>query len=529
MKNGESYKLLAVRSLPVFAILRFGGGWPGFALPIFQHPRDHAHCMIQEIDEYQNVVAGFRTLDSVDVTLIKISNGPTAYVGEPQVYTFVTEDSNVHSGTLMELEHVLRSFVKRCPDQVAVALQIAELIGNSEQKRAAIRRMCDCIYENGGAESAIFFEKSVRRAMLWDKLIAGATNANAAARILRKRTKLEPIIHSDGNIKIDLSAISHEDYKRTTKFRLDAELSSELNSHYYCNNIVNVEFFENEIAKNICYELSVIRILDDILHKPQFLKSSFAPPNGSTELGARARCLAGRLVRAEFDDALRVLRMAFDDALRVLRMAIESCSLDSEEKERKVLFDILCWLLPASYDLKHSELVLWAHKKGNVFLLESYAATAIAAELRMAAIGHRSAEFIKNSDIYSEPVASNRVPFAPTHGLGSDEQEELLYSVDSYLFEKYGSNDFPGPPDNYRQEINELLRVAFEDGLGTPYLLFGGASDESGLKPEELEALARRIKERYPALVVLRLSDDVALSRQEFNQLSSLLQILKKA
>jgi hypothetical protein len=71
--------------------------------------------------------------------------------------------------------------------------------------------------------------------------------------------------------------------------------------------------------------------------------------------------------------------------------------------------------------------------------------------------------------------------------------------------------------------------VAFEDGLGAPYLLFGGALDKSDLKPEELEELAQVIKEHYPALAVLRLSDDVSLSRQEYNQLSSLLQILKKA
>ena len=147
----------------------------------------------------------------------------------------------------------------------------------------------------------------------------------------------------------------------------------------------------------------------------------------------------------------------------------------------------------------------------------------------MAAIGRRQIAFKVSPGVKAGLVALHKIPFAPTRGLGASEQEELLTSIDGYLFEKYGSEEFPGPPEEYREEINELLRVAFEDGLGAPYLLFGGALDKSDLKPEELEELAQVIKEHYPALAVLRLSDDVSLSRQEYNQLSSLLQILKKA
>ena len=123
---------------------------------------------------------------------------------------------------------MLRAFVARCSDRPAVGLQIAELIGTAEEKRAAreqVRRVID--NRSGPAAAQAFYQGSVLRTTLWDCLIASAPDLDAANRILLARSRLDRKSSTGGAITLDLSALDPRDYCNISITELEEKLRTE--------------------------------------------------------------------------------------------------------------------------------------------------------------------------------------------------------------------------------------------------------------------------------------------------------------
>ena len=278
--------------------------------------------------------------------------------------------------------------------------------------------------------------------------------------------------------------------------------------------LINLSRFKEEIAKQLEASSKVIRRVESKLDDLGIKKGASHPQIGLTPEKVAANAIAETLIDLEFGDTLELLKVA-----------IESCTTEPEEIERRILFTILCWFLPARYDLQNSEKVCQYYLEGDVQLIEAHVASALAAELRMAAVEGRAAQFDRDA-----LVGKNKLPDPPPLGLGATPEMELIGAVDGYLLAKYSlcTTTFSHAPELYLGSINKNLERARRFRSGVPYLLFAMRPDNSGLSPEALEALAKVIKARYPALTILRLSSDLDVEKHELENLSSLRDILQK-
>jgi hypothetical protein len=200
----------------------------GFALPVFEHPEHDALLTVQEIDEYLNVIASFKTLEGDLYKTIPVQTDLIARVGAAQIHAFITEDGTTHVGTLAAIEPTLRAFVKRFPERRAISLQVMELVGTAEEKRAARGKMRQLISDRAGAAAArLFYQRSALCAAIWARLIAAAPNPAAARRILSLRSRINPRMEGDRQIKIDLRDLDPADYSGITVAELAADLQRE--------------------------------------------------------------------------------------------------------------------------------------------------------------------------------------------------------------------------------------------------------------------------------------------------------------
>jgi len=213
----------------VVAYIPMGGiEGPGFALPVFADPNNHNLRLVQEVDEYTALVAAFRLLQGGSNEGIRLANGPVAKIGGELIYIFVSEDGNAHAGRLKEIEPALRTFALKCPERIAIGLQIAELVGNTEERRAARGAMARAVMSKSGVDTArALYERSTLNAALWGKLISSAVDANAARRIAGVRSKLIATLDHRGRISLDLQALDARDNVRIDQDRLKLELERE--------------------------------------------------------------------------------------------------------------------------------------------------------------------------------------------------------------------------------------------------------------------------------------------------------------
>jgi hypothetical protein len=66
------------------------------------------------------------------------------------------------------------------------------------------------------------------RSVVWDRLVAGATNVEAARRILRRRSNIRLQIELNGSVSLDLSALDSKDYSKIDISQLTSEIQNEL-------------------------------------------------------------------------------------------------------------------------------------------------------------------------------------------------------------------------------------------------------------------------------------------------------------
>lgn len=187
----------------------------GFAIPVLVGPSDASLLAVQEIDEVTGRVCRFRSLDHPRSGMISVAAGPTVGVGEHQIYAFVITPTNVRVGTLTTLRSTLEHFAEANPSRSGLLLQIRELIGSDKEKKLARTEMRALLLEKQGAAAArSFYEGSVLRSVLWNRLLSMATNEKMSRRILEVRGRLSASVTRDGQIGLNLSALSEEDRAR---------------------------------------------------------------------------------------------------------------------------------------------------------------------------------------------------------------------------------------------------------------------------------------------------------------------------
>ncbi|BCG84800.1 hypothetical protein MesoLj113c_09100 [Mesorhizobium sp. 113-3-9] len=133
-------------------------------------------------------------------------------VGDEQVLAFVTENRSAHIGTVGVISPILRSFISRFPDRHSIVLQVAELIGDQQEKKRARVVMREEVAKTAGARSArAYYEGSALRSAVWTNLLAAAPSAEVARRILSVRARLGASVDANGDLKLDLEVLGASD------------------------------------------------------------------------------------------------------------------------------------------------------------------------------------------------------------------------------------------------------------------------------------------------------------------------------
>ncbi|MCA1433354.1 hypothetical protein I6F33_10230 [Bradyrhizobium sp. BRP20] len=206
LKRGEKPQLQRV-----IGCHSFGQEAVGFALPIFSRSTQTIAPLIQVIDEISGQITGFRVLEGPKLQFL-LARGPSAALGDEQIYAFIAAPGKFHFGTLDTLRTRLEHFAEANASRAGLVLQIRELIGSPQEKKSARIRMRRILLDEQGSEAAkSFYEGSVLRSVLWRCLVSGATDREMATRILNSRGRLSAEIKTDGSIAIDISALSSED------------------------------------------------------------------------------------------------------------------------------------------------------------------------------------------------------------------------------------------------------------------------------------------------------------------------------
>ena len=217
------------QGFPVIGCLPYGQSNVGFALPLLADINRSSIRLIQQVDEFRNVISGFKRLEDHERSHNMIPvNGPRATIGNQMVHVFITDRGVPQAGTLADLTPVLQEFANRCANQPAIVLQIRELIGTDREKKAARLQMRTSILSAAGASAAYsFYELGALRSALWGRLLRSAPDAQFASRIFTARPQLSAQIETDGSIKLDLNALAPEDLQRIDQEQIKAGLMAE--------------------------------------------------------------------------------------------------------------------------------------------------------------------------------------------------------------------------------------------------------------------------------------------------------------
>jgi hypothetical protein len=184
----------------------------GFAVPVLSHPTDPQLLVIQEVDELSGRVCAFRSFEHQKSQLVHVAAGSSVGIDEEQLYAFFVTPNNVSIGTLATLRATLERFAETNPSRGALILQIKELIGSDQEKKVARVQMRKLLLDAQGAAAArSFYEGSVLRSVLWNRLLSVATSKEMSKRILQVRGRLSASINQYGQIVLDLAALSEED------------------------------------------------------------------------------------------------------------------------------------------------------------------------------------------------------------------------------------------------------------------------------------------------------------------------------
>lgn len=330
------------------------------------------------------------------------------------------------------------------------------------------------------------------------------TNIRGAQQITLKNTFTDSLLDEDDRVWLREQLYQGELPRKQPRAAFDKSRRTRINRGFYASVI------ETELLS----DFGVIECLENTL--AQHLSQGILDANNQQ----LAKCSTD-LDRVKSIVRTLLYRLDFADTLEVLNATIKSCSGDL--KKEQILFTVLCWFLPACFNLQKSEEVRRLYEQGNVSWIEANVATPLAAEIIMAAADERAAAF--SCDHNGKAVGAYSIPLPPL-GLGGSRREELFGEIGNYLVNIYCKTlEYRIKPS--RIAINEFLESAARLGQGMPYLLIGGEVDNSDSDRENLRKCAKEIKSAYPHLPILHLTDLQVVRDEEVAKLFSLTEILK--
>lgn len=201
MKSDQSAKLISF--LPLASAV-------GFALPIFARSAQ-SDLLVQVIDERRGIVKGFSNLDLDGALPIPVEDDLFVQIGDPQIFVFVARGGDALCGSLERLTPNLRSCAEEMIRHVDIRLQIYELVGSDEEKRAARASHQDKVERELGERSGKFFFNASLRGELWDMLLQDAPDDEAADRILSIRSRLDASLDEVGEVQLNLQSLDQRD------------------------------------------------------------------------------------------------------------------------------------------------------------------------------------------------------------------------------------------------------------------------------------------------------------------------------
>ena len=281
---------------------------------------------------------------------------------------------------------------------------------------------------------------------------------------------------------------------------------------------INLEPFISKIVKQLCFEPTLLSRLEEEFgnHKLDIEKSRLGADAGLDD--TRADALARTLVKRDFVTVIKI----FKDT-------IDQCTLEAEERNRQILFSILCWFLPA-YDPHQAESLREKYARGDVHLIEVDVASALAAELLVSGMQKTRADIRRGNESKRSWEGVSGLPGQKLPlGLGESEDAQIIRAVEGWLFHLLQFDPYyHKSPEVYRQSLLEILKEECESGKKMPYIVFSLASMKGVIARGELERIASAIRKVYPPLAILLLSDDDEVHAKEPARLHSLRQILER-
>jgi hypothetical protein len=196
----------------------------GFVLPLLR-VRGKQDWYVQQVDEHSDRVSAFRVFDLELVELKEIPQPVAINIDELQIYVFV-DNTSIRVGNKFALEPALRAFASEHPNEPATALQIYQIVGSLQERRAARLQMRHTLQEQLGRHNAQAFYASALRSVFWIKLTQAWSLGTDSAR--RAELKAQSRLYIDENGYLHVDNVGSRDEHESEQLQLIvSELSAE--------------------------------------------------------------------------------------------------------------------------------------------------------------------------------------------------------------------------------------------------------------------------------------------------------------
>ncbi len=262
---------------------------------------------------------------------------------------------------------------------------------------------------------------------------------------------------------------------------------------------INSGVFKSSIIAILESSPEALALIESKTAHEDFRGKPISVPCGEADPRRRAEHVADNL----FED--------FDRGQRLLQLALGSTDAPGQEAEREAVLDIACLYFPACFAPEDSEKIL-ADYRARKELIDARAATAPSAELRMAAIEGRPAQFDDDQKKSGRLAGKKQIHSPPPFALEGMRDQQFLEALAKLLFErtssgvKYPIKDFR----KHRGAINKKLEVGKHPD-GVPYLVFGDPEDKKNeqLTGDEAKDISKALKGEYSNLMIMSISGDI--------------------
>lgn len=195
---------------------------PALALPVFED--DHGAFFVQEIDEISGLVSDLIPAEISKSEIETVNIQKVVGLGDSAIYCLLLSANPLPQiGHLNSLKSSLENVIADDDAPIGLRIQAAELVGSSSQQRRARNILRNTLSEYTVA-TAMTYQRSATRVLLWKRLVGAARDSAAAREIRRCLRYLDVDINDNGRVVLLI-----DDLDKTLCPSIDfSKLSSEL-------------------------------------------------------------------------------------------------------------------------------------------------------------------------------------------------------------------------------------------------------------------------------------------------------------